>query len=816
MRSTSDQRERFGARVAELKALHPEETDRQIAHRVLREFHAAAAAAQQLAAAAAPAAVVVVNAAPVPVATAAAGGGGGGGAMEVEEEDDDIYDDGDEDEDDEDDEAGAVARAIALSMADGMPDLEDDNPMPDLRRRRRFDLGLDAGSSSSSSSEEEEEEEEEEASAVARAIALSMADVVESASSDEMPDLVESTSSDDSDAEEEEEESDDGDMFDLAALEDDGREETNASRLAVEDWNTVLTTEGLSASAYRSMATRAPLLASQIWMHEVLNSTAHAGQSFVHPGGHGRDAILLLNPYFDVAAVLTACDEMVEDHVSIPQILGALREAAIEFARRAPFLAQMHPAIEDETLVGLNWRATLVHLRGVLLMLSLHPLFESLDMEGERGMLVVQTLQKIGEGLNALSEDCRTVLAGWIATMPTWCVHTEEAKAASGGGAAAAAKAASALHFGRPLQSQFPDLATVDRGNPWFIARRWTKSLVLTTQKFIDAALQPEVPMLGRSPLDRVAGLVAVLALLQRASELSSTPSKRALSDSWALRRWSLTERKRNQLTQHELDLAVSSERSGWSGGATHTLAAAVRCVTHCAHQRAAPLVDPISFYSGVVNGPMEQPVDEVQEDWWTFVDDAQTWLRRRARDVYASSSNVPLLERHPFLFDASRKHELVRYYARTQQREASHAAIYNRLFDPTAGGNPDFVLEVRREHIVVDTIRAVERVFSTPGELRKSLRVKFAGEEGIDEGGVRREFFQVLMRQLVDPEIGMFCQAGTEELLWINARWVSTLHCFSPSLSLSPLPFHSITCISWYILTYLRTYLLTYLLTHL
>ena len=80
------------------------------------------------------------------------------------------------------------------------------------------------------------------ASAVARAIALSMADVVESASSDEMPDLVESTSSDDSDAEEEEEESDDGDMFDLAALEDDGREETNASRLAVEDWNTVLTT----------------------------------------------------------------------------------------------------------------------------------------------------------------------------------------------------------------------------------------------------------------------------------------------------------------------------------------------------------------------------------------------------------------------------------------------------------------------------------------------------------------------------------------------------------------------------------------------
>lgn len=41
------------------------------------------------------------------------------------------------------------------------------------------------------------------------------------------------------------------------------------------------------------------------------------------------------------------------------------------------------------------------------------------------------------------------------------------------------------------------------------------------------------------------------------------------------------------------------------------------------------------------------------------------------------------------------------------------------------------------------------------PIDLRKQLRVDFRGEEGIDEGGLQKEFFQLLVEKLFDPMHG-------------------------------------------------------------
>lgn len=41
------------------------------------------------------------------------------------------------------------------------------------------------------------------------------------------------------------------------------------------------------------------------------------------------------------------------------------------------------------------------------------------------------------------------------------------------------------------------------------------------------------------------------------------------------------------------------------------------------------------------------------------------------------------------------------------------------------------------------------------PVDLRKQLRVEFKGEEGLDEGGLQKEFFQLLIEQLLDPMYG-------------------------------------------------------------
>ena len=45
------------------------------------------------------------------------------------------------------------------------------------------------------------------------------------------------------------------------------------------------------------------------------------------------------------------------------------------------------------------------------------------------------------------------------------------------------------------------------------------------------------------------------------------------------------------------------------------------------------------------------------------------------------------------------------------------------------------------------------------PQDFHKQLFVEFEGEQGIDEGGVSKEFFQLVVEELFNPDIGLlFC----------------------------------------------------------
>jgi hypothetical protein len=45
--------------------------------------------------------------------------------------------------------------------------------------------------------------------------------------------------------------------------------------------------------------------------------------------------------------------------------------------------------------------------------------------------------------------------------------------------------------------------------------------------------------------------------------------------------------------------------------------------------------------------------------------------------------------------------------------------------------------------------------VAHTDSDFKKPLKVVFDNEEGIDEGGVRKEYYQIMMKQLLDPNYG-------------------------------------------------------------
>jgi hypothetical protein len=73
----------------------------------------------------------------------------------------------------------------------------------------------------------------------------------------------------------------------------------------------------------------------------------------------------------------------------------------------------------------------------------------------------------------------------------------------------------------------------------------------------------------------------------------------------------------------------------------------------------------------------------------------------------------------------------------------------------PPDPASPFLILRVRRAFLVDDALDALAH--QSRRSLLRPLRVVFDGEPAIDEGGVRKEFFQELMHQLFNVDYGMF-----------------------------------------------------------
>lgn len=63
--------------------------------------------------------------------------------------------------------------------------------------------------------------------------------------------------------------------------------------------------------------------------------------------------------------------------------------------------------------------------------------------------------------------------------------------------------------------------------------------------------------------------------------------------------------------------------------------------------------------------------------------------------------------------------------------------------------------IKVRRDHIFEDSYQEIMR--QTPEDLKKRLMIKFEGEEGLDYGGVSREFFFLLSHDMFNPFYCLF-----------------------------------------------------------
>lgn len=75
-------------------------------------------------------------------------------------------------------------------------------------------------------------------------------------------------------------------------------------------------------------------------------------------------------------------------------------------------------------------------------------------------------------------------------------------------------------------------------------------------------------------------------------------------------------------------------------------------------------------------------------------------------------------------------------------------------------------LLRIDRHNLVRSTLDELGR---KNGKFGLPLRVEFLGEEGIDEGGLRKEFFQLIIKQLMDPDFGMFVPTANQRFTWFQ-----------------------------------------------
>ena len=128
----------------------------------------------------------------------------------------------------------------------------------------------------------------------------------------------------------------------------------------------------------------------------------------------------------------------------------------------------------------------------------------------------------------------------------------------------------------------------------------------------------------------------------------------------------------------------------------------------------------------------------------------------------------------YPFLLNAAYKHSLLHYDSRFQQNREMRRSVIHRAREQGV-----FTMSVESLYLILDIDRqdligtALQGLNRNKDKVRHPLRVQFKNEEGIDEGGVKKEFFQLLIRQLVDPGFGMFTENSDTNVHWFQPRLV-------------------------------------------
>ncbi|AET37605.1 putative E3 ubiquitin-protein ligase HUL4 Ecym_1372 [Eremothecium cymbalariae DBVPG len=118
-----------------------------------------------------------------------------------------------------------------------------------------------------------------------------------------------------------------------------------------------------------------------------------------------------------------------------------------------------------------------------------------------------------------------------------------------------------------------------------------------------------------------------------------------------------------------------------------------------------------------------------------------------------------------PFLFSLGMKISILEYETRRIMEYNAEQAFLKAL-DRRQVVDVYLKVRVRRNFVTQDSLRSIQ---SQQKDLKKSLRIEFVNEPGIDAGGLRKEWFLLLTRDLFNPNNGLFVYIPESRLSWFS-----------------------------------------------
>lgn len=143
-------------------------------------------------------------------------------------------------------------------------------------------------------------------------------------------------------------------------------------------------------------------------------------------------------------------------------------------------------------------------------------------------------------------------------------------------------------------------------------------------------------------------------------------------------------------------------------------------------------------------------PESQMESLFYTFTEEHRKILNDLVRHTpKLMSGTFSLLVKNPKVLEFDNKRN---YFSRSIHAKAPNT---RQSFAPLQ-------LSVRRDQVFHDSFKSL--YFQTGDQMKYGkLSIRFHGEEGVDAGGVTREWFQVLSRQMFDPGYALFVPVSSD-----------------------------------------------------